>query len=72
MRPHKLVMQAFGPFVKRTTVDFDAMGNSIYLICGDTGSGKTFILDGITYALYGTASGGARSGLPTESFHSDF
>lgn len=72
MRPHKLLMKAFGPFAKETVVDFDAMGNSIYLICGDTGSGKTTIFDGIIYALYGTASGGARSGLGTEAFHSDY
>ena len=72
MRPHKLTMKAFGPFAKETTVDFDAMGNTIYLISGDTGSGKTTIFDGIIYALYGTASGGARSGLGTEAFHSDY
>ena len=72
MRPHRLTMKAFGPFAKETVVDFDAMGNSIYLICGDTGSGKTTIFDGIMYALYGTASGGARSALGTEAFHSDF
>ena len=57
MKPHKLTMKAFGPFADETTVDFDAMGNSIYLICGDTGAGKTTIFDGIMYALYGTASG---------------
>ncbi len=72
MRPHKLIMKAFGPFARETVVDFDAMGNNVYLICGDTGSGKTTIFDGIIYALYGTASGGARSGLGTEAFHSDY
>ena len=72
MRPHKLMMKAFGPFVNETVVDFDAMGNSIYLISGDTGAGKTTIFDGLIYALYGTASGGARSRLGTEAFHSDY
>ena len=72
MRPHKLILKAFGPFAKETVVDFDSMGNSIYLISGDTGAGKTTIFDGIIYALYGTASGGARSGLVTEAFHSDY
>ena len=72
MRPHKLIMKAFGPFAKETVVDFDAMGNTIYLICGDTGSGKTTIFDAMIYALYGTASGGARSKLGTEAFHSDY
>ena len=72
MKPHILTMKAFGPFAKETTVDFDAMGNSIYLISGDTGSGKTTIFDGIIYALYGTASGAQRSALGTEAFHSDY
>lgn len=72
MRPHKLVMTAFGPFAKETIVDFDSMGNNIYLISGATGAGKTTIFDGIIYALYGTASGGARSSLGTEAFHSDY
>lgn len=72
MRPHKLVMKAFGPFARETTVDFDAMGSSIYLISGDTGAGKTTIFDAIVYALYGTASGGGREKLGGEAFHSDF
>ena len=72
MRPHKLTMKAFGPFAAATVIDFDLMGNNIYLISGNTGAGKTTIFDGIIYALYGTASGGARSRLGTEAFHSDY
>lgn len=72
MRPHKLTMKAFGPFAKETVVDFDAMGNNVYLICGDTGAGKTTIFDAIVYALYGSASGNGRSSLGAEAFHSDF
>ena len=72
MRPHKLVMKAFGPFANETAVDFDAMGSGIYLISGDTGSGKTTIFDALIYALYGTASGGGRSRLSTEAFQSDY
>ena len=37
MRPHKLKMSAFGPFAQETVVDFDKMGNNIFLISGDTG-----------------------------------
>ena len=61
MRPIRLEMSAFGPYAGRTVVDFDKLGTSgIYLITGDTGAGKTTIFDGITYALYGEASGETR------------
>ena len=72
MRPHKLRMKAFGPFAQETVVDFDKMGNNIFLISGDTGIGKTTIFDGMIYALYGKASGGNRSSLGTEALHSDY
>lgn len=57
MRPLKLTMQAFGPYANRVTVDFDKLGNKgVYLITGDTGSGKTTIFDGISYALFDKTS----------------
>ena len=68
MRPIKLTMQAFGPFLSET-VDFDAFGDHLFLISGATGSGKTTIFDGICYALYGEASGDDR--LP-DGMKSDF
>lgn len=62
MRPLQLTMQAFGPYINKTTIDFEAFGTgSVYLITGDTGSGKTMIFDSIVFALYGTASGEGRS-----------
>ena len=61
MRPIRLEMSAFGPYAGCTVVDFDKLGSSgLYLITGDTGAGKTTIFDGITYALYGEASGETR------------
>lgn len=57
MRPTKLTMSAFGPYANKTIIDFDKLGsNGIYIICGDTGAGKTTIFDAIKYALYGTAT----------------
>lgn len=62
MRPTKLVMSAFGPYVERTEIDFDKLGTrGLYLIAGDTGTGKTTIFDAITFALFGCASGTNRN-----------
>ncbi len=61
MRPQVLRMQAFGPYKTSETIDFAELGaNKLFLIHGDTGSGKTSILDGIVFALYGDTSGGER------------
>jgi ATPase involved in DNA repair len=52
MRPVRLVMNAFGPYRGKVDLDFTEFGaSSIYLISGPTGSGKTTIFDGISYAL---------------------
>jgi len=61
MRPLHLTLQSFGPFAGQQTVDFTCYGdNAFLLIHGVTGAGKTTILDGICYALYGDASGEKR------------
>ncbi|MEG0902801.1 MAG: SMC family ATPase [Lachnospiraceae bacterium] len=61
MKPLKLVIHGFGPFGGSETIDFETLGTSgIFLISGDTGSGKTTIFDAISFALYGEASGGFR------------
>lgn len=69
MRPLQLTMTAFGPYAEKTTIDFRKLDQGVYLICGDTGSGKTTIFDAIVFALYGEGSGSGRS---SEMFHSDY
>lgn len=61
MKPLKLTMCGLGPYWNKVEVDFSKFAdNGIYLVTGETGSGKTFIFDAICYALYGAVSGGVR------------
>ena len=64
MKPLKLKMRAFGPYLNPTEIDFEkGLGdNNFFLIHGATGAGKTTILDAICYALYDKCSGADRSG----------
>jgi exonuclease SbcC len=61
VKPLRLTLEAFGPYAGRQELDFaDLKDQSFFLIHGPTGAGKTSILDGISYALYGQTSGGQR------------
>ena len=58
MRPHLLELQAFGAFPGRVELDLDAIGQGgLVLLCGDTGGGKTTLLDALGFALYGVVPG---------------
>ncbi len=62
MRPLKLTMSAFGSYAGVQELDLSRLGDKgLYLICGDTGAGKTTIFDAITYALFDAPSGGGDS-----------
>lgn len=58
MKLQFLEIRGFGPFAKSTKIDFQPFHAApILLIHGRTGAGKTSVLDAVTYALYGRASG---------------
>ena len=70
MRPINIKICAFGPYKDEVYIDFTKFyDNGIFLITGDTGSGKTTIFDAICFALFGSASGVNRD---KSSFRSDF
>ncbi len=54
MKLHRLELAGFGPFRDRQVVDFDAFADDgIFLISGRTGAGKSSVLDGVCFALFG-------------------
>lgn len=63
MRLHRLQLNAFGPYAGEEAIDFDAIAQDggFFLLRGDTGSGKTSLLDAVCFALYGDLPG-ARTG----------
>ncbi|MCI5839760.1 MAG: AAA family ATPase [Peptoniphilaceae bacterium] len=69
MRPKKLIIRGFITYKDTVTIDFDKLfDKKIFLISGDTGSGKTSIFDAISFALYGKV---ARN-ISTDRLRSDY
>ena len=62
MKPVSLKFKGIGSYFGENEIDFSAL-DSVFLICGETGSGKTTILDAMMFALYGESSGGERESL---------
>ena len=64
MKPISVRFRCFGPYIKEQTIRFDQLAEyGLFLICGETGSGKTTILDAMCCALYGSCSGDIRGEL---------
>jgi len=68
----KLIIRAFGPYANQQVIDFRLLGDrSLFLIHGATGSGKTTILDALSFALFGVCSAGDREARRVRSDHAD-
>jgi len=52
MRPIRLELEGFTAFREYTVLDFE--GAELFVLTGPTGSGKSSIIDAITFALYGS------------------
>ena len=58
MKLHWLEVSAFGPYPEPLRIDFDALAtDGLFLLHGDTGAGKTSLLDAVAFALFGTVPG---------------
>lgn len=70
MKPLRLEVTAFGPYLERQVVDFRRLGESpLLLLWGPTGAGKTMLLDAVCYALFGECSGEIRRADSLRSQH---
>ena len=70
MKPEKLIVSAFGPYADKVEIDFSVFDEKgLFLISGDTGSGKTTLFDAICFACYGKASSDRRD---TKSLRSEY
>ena len=52
MRPQRLVLEGFLAYRHRVEIDFEDA--DLFVLSGPTGSGKSSVIDGMTFALYGT------------------
>lgn len=58
MKLHYLEFEGIGPFRDRVRINFAELGVSgLFLLEGNTGSGKSTIVDAIVFALYGNVAG---------------
>src|SRR5688572_21996013 len=70
MRPLRLTLQAFAAYAGEQEIDFAGLGaHRLFLIHGPTGAGKTAVLDGLCFALFGESSGDERGAAHLRSHH---
>jgi len=70
MRLHRLRMTAIGPFAGPVELDLARLGDTgLFLVEGRTGSGKSTVLDAISFALYGKLARAAGGTERLKSHH---
>ncbi len=71
MKLHRLCLTAIGPFADRVEIDFSRFGDSgLFLLEGPTGSGKSTVIDAISFALYGKLAQSSAALERLKSHHS--
>jgi exonuclease SbcC len=72
MRLHRLTMSAIGPFAGEVVLDFARLGDSgVFLLEGPTGSGKSTIIDALSFALYGKVAQSSATVERLRSHHAE-
>lgn len=67
-----LEFSGIGPFKDQYAIDFDALSaDGLFLFDGPTGSGKSTLIDAITFALFGSVAGKNSSNERIRSTHAD-
>jgi exonuclease SbcC len=70
MRLHRLTITAFGPYRDTQTIDFETLGaDGLFLLHGETGAGKTTVLDAVAFALFGEVPGARNQARRLRSDH---
>ena len=67
-----LTMQAFGSYGDKVTIDFTKLNQNLFLVSGDTGSGKSTIFDAIVFALYGEVGSSLSNSKSGSDLQSDY